>query len=83
MERIESIILRGLLYDETYTRRVMPFIKPEYFDDNDERIIFTAIQNFLDRYHLLPSTETVLMEADKAIAGAGYKEIASYVHGML
>ena len=33
MEKVEVLILRNLLYNEEYLRKVIPFIKPEYFED--------------------------------------------------
>ena len=33
MDKIEVLILRNLLYNEKYLRKVLPFIKPDYFED--------------------------------------------------
>ena len=40
MEKIEFLILRNLLYNEVYTRKVLPFIKSEYFQDNIQKNVF-------------------------------------------
>ena len=47
-ERIEKTTLKNLLYNEDYTRKVLPFLKPEYFEDRSERIVFSEIQKFID-----------------------------------
>jgi replicative DNA helicase len=57
--RLEQIILRELVFDERYTRKVLPFIKKEYFQDNVERTLFEQIGNFVEKYNTLPSTEAL------------------------
>ena len=45
--RIEHAILKHLIYDEDYTRKVIPFIKAEYFSDRNERLIYEEINDFI------------------------------------
>ena len=40
---IEKIVLQNLLNDEEYFRKVFPFLKPEYFIDNSEKLVFKKI----------------------------------------
>ena len=47
MERIETTILRNLIYNEEYSRKVIPFIKPEYFEQRSEKVIFEEITQFI------------------------------------
>ena len=54
-ERIERTTLKNLLHNEDYTRKVLPFLKPEYFEDRSERIVFTEIQKFIDQYNKRPT----------------------------
>jgi replicative DNA helicase len=82
MDRIEAIIIRGLMYEETYTRRVIPFIKTEYFEDREEKAIYKIIHDFLDNYHTLPNAESILVEADKDSAFDLYEGIATYIKGI-
>ena len=42
-ERIEETILRNLIYDEEFYRKVVPFIKPDYFIEYSERCIFEVL----------------------------------------
>ena len=43
-EKIERTALRNLIHNEDYTRKVLPFLKPEYFQDRSERLVFTEIR---------------------------------------
>lgn len=62
MERIESIILRTLIADVNYMRRVLPFLEPSYFLDKTEREIFQKIKAFIDHFNVLPTTETLIID---------------------
>ena len=58
-ERIEETILRNLLYDEEYYRKVVPFVKAEYFIELHEKIIFEEIQDFSTKYDKVPTKEVL------------------------
>ena len=58
-ERIEETILRNLLYDEEYYRKVVPFVKAEYFIDLHEKVIFEEIQEFSTKYDKVPTKEVL------------------------
>ena len=62
MERTESIILRSLLYNDDYLRRVLPFLESEYFHDKTERSVFERIKDFVGRYNVLPTRESLVIE---------------------
>jgi len=58
-ERIEETILRNLLYDEEYYRKVVPFVKADYFIELHEKIIFEEIQDFSTKYDKVPTKEVL------------------------
>jgi len=57
--RLEQTILKNLIYNEEYARKVLPFIKSEYFSDRTEKQIFVEIEKFILQYNALPSAEAV------------------------
>jgi len=65
MEKIEFLILRNLLYNEDYTRKVLPFIKSEYFQDNIQKNVFEQIHSFILEYNKLPTKEVLYIELEK------------------
>jgi replicative DNA helicase len=65
MDKVEFLILRNLLYNEKYTRKVIPFIKDEYFEDNNQRIVFQEILNFINQYNKLATKEVLAIEIEK------------------
>ena len=61
-ERIEQTILRNLIFNEDYTRKVLPFVNEIYFPKREEKILFQEIDNFVQKYKNLPTKETILIE---------------------
>jgi replicative DNA helicase len=62
---LEQTILRNLLTDENYMRKVLPFIKPDYFE-GIYRILFREAGKFVAKYNKLPNTEAFKIELDGA-----------------
>ena len=64
MERIENLILRSLVYNENYSRKVIPFIEPDYFHDSSERVLFEEIAQYMVKYNARPSKEALGIEVE-------------------
>ena len=67
MERIETTILRNLIYNEEYSRKVIPFIKPEYFENRSEKVIFEEITQFIVKYNSSITIEALNIETENRI----------------
>lgn len=76
METIEKTILKALLDNELYMRRVIPFIKEEYFTGT-EALIFTKIYQFINKYNTAPSIDAleISFQNDKEIPENHFKEL--------
>ena len=61
MNRLETVILKNLIYFEDYTRKVIPFISENYFSDNTEKIVFQEINKFVNEYKVLPTHEALVI----------------------
>jgi len=62
--RIEQTILRKLLTDDEYMRKVLPFIKPEYFE-GPYKTLFKEAGKFVAKYNTLPTKEAFLVELNE------------------
>ena len=60
--RIERTILSNLLTNEDFVRKVMPFLRPEYFHDTSEKLLYTSIASSVAKYNKLPSTEQIVSD---------------------
>jgi replicative DNA helicase len=77
MEKVEFLILRNLLHNEEYIRKVIPFIKSEYFEDINQKIVFEEILSFVQEYNQPATKEVLCIEVEKRqdINDSGFKEI--------
>ncbi len=77
MEAIESTIIKNLVGDDTYVRKVIPYIKPEYFNDYSDKILFDIINNFIVTYGQTPTKEVLTIEVEnrKDLNEDSYKEL--------
>ena len=64
MERIETTILQNLIFSEEYSRKVIPFIQPDFFEDRKEKIIFEEIVSFIVKYGSSITTEALNIEVE-------------------
>ena len=64
MDRIEKVILRNLVYNEEYLRKVLPFIEPDYFNDRSERVVFEHITKYASEYNSLITKEILQIEIE-------------------
>ena len=64
MERLELTILRNLVYNEDYSRKVIPFIQPEYFEQRSERVVFEEIVQFIIKYNSAITKEALGIEIE-------------------
>ena len=62
MESIEHTILKNLLCNEEYSRKVIPFIKTDYFQEPSQKITFEEIVNFISQYNTQVTVEALLIE---------------------
>ena len=64
MERIETTILRNLIFNEEYSRKVIPFIRSDYFEQRTEKIIFEEIVEFITKYDSAITIEALNIETE-------------------
>jgi replicative DNA helicase len=81
MEKVETTILRNLLFNNDYCRKVLPFIKNEYFENLHEKVVFEEICKFIVAYEQLATKEVLLIETEKRtdITEDTYKTICDYI----
>ena len=48
-----------MIYNEVYTRKVLPFLKEVYFHDLNERMLFEEVKEYVEKYNKTPNVETL------------------------
>jgi len=77
MKNIEKTILSNLIWNENYCRKVIPFIKADYFGDQTDKVIFKEILKFIEKYNKTPTTTSIQIEIDnrKDLTESQFKDI--------
>jgi replicative DNA helicase len=59
---IEQLILSNLALNEEYARKILPFVKEEYFSDNSQRVVYKLIKEYIDEYNRNPTREALIID---------------------
>ena len=81
--RIETTILSNLIHNEEYTRKVIPFLKQDYFSDHVEKTIFRSILDYVEKYNNTPSLEAIDIDLQKIPQNEDqYKSTQKYLNSL-
>ena len=62
--RLEQTILKNLIKNESFTRKVLPFLKEEYFSNGEDRLLFKEVADFILKYNQQPTFDALSIEVD-------------------
>lgn len=81
---METVILKNLVVNEDYARKVVPFLQEEYFQDKSERTVFGIVSKFILKYNSIPTKDAVLITLgdDKTLGEVEFKKSASICEEM-
>jgi replicative DNA helicase len=84
MDNVEFLILRNLLYNEEYVRKVIPFIKADYFENRSQKIVYEETLKFVEQYNKPVTKEILCIETEKRqdITDGDYKEITQLISSL-
>ena len=63
--RLEQTILKNLIHNEEYTRKVLPYIKSDFFQERDEEFLFKQIREYFLQYNSIPTPEALVIDIDE------------------
>jgi len=78
---IEANILGQLINSESYARKVLPFLKEDYFPTITDRILLVKIKEYMDQYNTTPSKEALYIELENTeqLSEADYSNTVAQV----
>jgi len=65
IESTEGLITWGLIYNDEFCRKVIPFLSKDYFQEYHYKIIFEKIDNYLEKYNAQPTKEALIIDIEK------------------
>ena len=82
---IERTILGGLLNNEEYTRKVLPFLAPDYFDNYSERLVYQTIDTYINEYNGLPTKDAlrIIIDENSAINETQFNEAVTIINELV
>ena len=81
--KIETTILSNLISSPDYTRKVIPYIKEEYFQDSTEKVVFKTITRYVERYKSPPEHDVIKLDLQKVTLNEEqYKVAQEYVDNL-
>lgn len=83
MNRLEITILKNLVHNEEYMRKVTPFLKAEYFTESTDRSVYHLIQAFITKYNKPPTIEALEISLqDSSITESDFKEAQTLIQDL-
>lgn len=84
-DKIELIVLRNLLFNADYTRKVLPFLREDYFHDACERRIFAQIEQFIQKYSSPPTAEAlgIILSEQSGLSQGEFDSCLEVVNGLV
>ena len=81
---IEQTILASMVHNEGYVRKVLPFLKEDYFEDQNERFLYTTIKGYIDKYNGIPTKTALHLAVNESnnLNEERYKQITDAIDGM-
>lgn len=78
---IELTILRELIRNDIYFRKVLPFLKEDYFADRDTKILFTMVSEYLEKYNSMPTRGAleIILDGKKNIEPDTMKQCSNHL----
>ena len=83
-ESIEHLVVNTLVYSQDYTRKVLPHLKSEYFEDQNNKVIFEEISKYFVAYDNLPTKEALSIEVEnrKDLTESNFKDVQVLLNNM-
>ncbi len=80
----EELILTGLVYNEDYVRKVLPFLQRDYFQGDENKIIFDVIEEYINKYNTQPTKSSLNVEFSEkmGISEQNFKKIEDFVDNL-
>lgn len=64
MARVETTILSNLIHNDEFARKVVPFVKTEYFSEPLDKVVAEEVLNFFNEYHRSPSLDILQIQLE-------------------
>ena len=81
---IQQTILSAMVHNEKYMRKILPFLKEDYFDDQNNRFLYDIIKTYIDKYNGLPTKTALGIAVDESndLNEERYKQVTNLIKSL-
>jgi archaellum biogenesis ATPase FlaH len=80
-QNVEQLILKNLIHNDEYSRKVLPFLNKEYFIDHVDKLLYGHVDTFINKYNNLPTKEALLIEIDNSsLRGEEFEKVVGILN---
>ena len=85
MEKVETTIIGNLIFNEDFSRKVLPFVRKEYFENFHEKVIFEEASNFIIKYNSMPTKQALIIDIEKRtdLSDDVYKQVCDSIENLV
>ena len=85
MEKVETTIIGNLIFNEDFSRKVLPFVRKDYFENFHEKVIFEEISNFIIKYNSMPTKQALVIDIEKRtdLSDDVYKQVCEFIEQLV
>ena len=85
MEKVETTIIGNLIFNEDFSRKVLPFVRKEYFENFHEKVIFEEVSNFIIKYNSMPTKQALIIDIEKRtdLSDDVYKQVCDSIENLI
>jgi replicative DNA helicase len=85
MEKVETTIIGNLIFNEDFSRKVLPFVRKEYFENFHEKVIFEEVSNFIIKYNSMPTKQALIIDIEKRtdLSDDVYKQVCDSIENLV
>ena len=65
-QRIETLVLKNLIHNDEYARKVLPFLNKDYFEEHTDKLLYEHVDTFITKYNNLPTKEALVIELENS-----------------
>ena len=82
---IEELVVNSLVFNQDYTRKVIPHISADYFENYNNKVLFEEISSYLTNYDTLPTMDALRIELEGRtdLNESSFKEISTFIDGLV
>jgi hypothetical protein len=81
---LDNTILANLILNDEYAKKVIPFLREDYFFDTEQKVVFDLISKYVHKYSAFPTKEALFIDLSNitSLNEAMYDKVQQVISGL-